>query len=78
MADKDVTLDSFTIEEMGPEAPCAFSQAQVEHEQFFHIVRHKEPAYQLITANRPVRMNPDACLTKPRAGSSSEGQCCIG
>ena len=45
MADEDVTLDNFTIEEMGPEAPFVFSQAQVEHEQFSHVVRHKESGY---------------------------------
>ena len=77
MTDEDVTVDNFTIEEMGPEAPFVFSQAQVGHEQFSHIVRHKESAYQLIMANRPVRMNPDACLTRSRAGSSSEGTTCI-
>lgn len=44
MADEDVTLDNFTVEDMGPEAPLVFSQVQVQYEQFSHIVQHKEPA----------------------------------
>ena len=46
MADEDVTLDNFTVEGMGPEAPLVFNQAQAQYEHFSRIVQHQEPANQ--------------------------------